>query len=440
MLSLLEMNDLLFPPSFLFGAATAGYQIEGNNINSNIYHDEIRFPKNYPQRSAACCNHWEMYQSDAELFGQLGWQVYRMSIEWSRLEPEHGVFNAEALSRYLDLLERLTSHGMKVAITLHHWSHPLWFEKLGGFRNRENIHYFLDYLKYLIPKIKDYAYSFILLNEFTNHAVCQSNWPLMKNLTVAHAYAYHTVKSYTDVPAASTHAIIPWEPRNPCDELDVCAASLKDWCTNEFFIRAMTTGEMLLPYTGGEYLPELKNSFDYWGLTYYTRHFVSAKTADLSAERYPHNRVRMIDQPFYLEEFYPDGFVKLLPRFKDKPIHICENGLCADDDRLRIIYIALHLSALHTAMDLGCDVRNYMYWSAMDNYEWGTFKPRFGLIHVDFETFKRTVKPSAQFYREVIEHRGITRDLREKWFRPLCDFKTYPCDQPFATCLPNEKI
>ena len=98
MFSLLEMNDLLFPPSFLFGAATAGYQIEGNNINSNIYHDEIRLPKNYPQRSAACCNHWEMYQSDAELFGQLGWQVYRMSIEWSRLEPEHGVFNAEALS------------------------------------------------------------------------------------------------------------------------------------------------------------------------------------------------------------------------------------------------------------------------------------------------------------------------------------------------------
>lgn len=436
MFSLLQMNEVFFPETFLFGTASAGYQIEGNNYNSNIYQDEISRPQNYPERAGACSNHWELYREDAELFGQLGWQVYRMSIEWSRIEPEPGRYDQDALRHYLDLMDRLRSKNIKLTITLHHWSHPIWFEKLGGFNKRENIQYFVRYLKFIIPLIKDYAYSFIPLNEFTNHGVNRNNWALMKNLTLAHAYAYRTIKSICSVPTSSTHALIPWDPRNYCDELDRRAADLNDWCTNEFFIRAMTTGEMLLPYTDGEYVPELKDSFDFWAITYYTRHFACAKKADLSCARYAHNQVRMIDYPFYLEEFYPDGFATHLPRFKGKEIHICENGLCADDDRLRIVYIASYLRSLRMAMDLGCNVVNYMYWSAMDNYEWGSFKPRFGLIGVDFNTFERTVKPSALFYQEIIRNHGITADIRDRWIKPLCDFKTYPCLAPCSEVLP----
>lgn len=420
------MTPFSFPDDFQFGAAMAGYQVEGNCKNTNIWHDEHERPESYPQKSGSGCNYWEMYKEDIDLFGQMEWNVLRTSFEWARIEPEQGVHDENALKRYLDMLERLSSKGIKISLTLHHWSHPYWFEKLGGFHKRENIKYFLDYIDYLVPKIKDYIDSWNILNEFTNYGYARKDFDYMKNLTVAHAYGYHTVKKYSNRPVSSTHAMLPLFPYNPGDPLDCLAARVRDWTTNEYFIHAMTTGEMLLPYMDGEYIPELKDSLDYWAITYYTRHFASAKTAAMTGKRYPHNHVRMVNWPFYLEEFYPDGFIDTLPRFKGKPIAICENGVCADDDRFRIVYIAQYLSALREAMKMGCDVRSYMYWTAMDNWEWGSFIPRFGLIGVDFETKERTVKQSALFYREIIRNHGITQEIIDKWIKPLCDFKAYP--------------
>ena len=133
----------------------------------------------------------------------------------------------------------------------------------------------------------------------------------------------------------------------------------------------------------------------------------------------------MIDCDFYHEEFYPDGFLEELPRYKGKPVFITENGVSCDDDRIRVAYLARHLAALRDAMDQGVDLRGYIHWSFLDNYEWGTFKPRFGLVHVDFDTFKRTPKPSAYFYRDIIEHRGITKELRDRYVAPLSDIVTY---------------
>lgn len=426
MFSILAMTPLEFPEDFQFGAAAAGYQIEGNCTNSNFYLMEQEHPEKLPERSGSSCNFWELYRNDIELFGKLGWQVFRTSLEWSRLEPEHGVHDEAAMSRYLDMLERLAAQGIKVSLTLHHWSHPLWFEKLGGFGKRENIRYFLEFIDYLVPRVKDYVDTWNIMNEFTNYGASRDGFEMMKNLTVAHAYGYHAVKQYSDRPVSSTHAMLPLFPRNPGSRLDAVAAALRDWSTNEYLIHAFTTGEMLLPYMDGEFIPELKDSFDYWAITYYTRHFASAKKADLTAGRRPYNQVRMIDYEFYVEESYPDGFVEQLPRYSGKPIYICENGVCADDDRLRIVYLAKHLWALHEARQNGCDIRSYMHWSALDNYEWGSFKPRFGLIGVDFATQERTVKPSALFYRDVIRNHGITSEMIEKWIRPLCDFQTYP--------------
>jgi len=428
MFSLLSMPPITFPENFQFGAATASYQCEGNCTNSNIFLDEQLHPENYPVRAGRASNFWEMYKSDIDLFGTLGWQVFRTSFEWSRIEPEHGIHDEAAMARYLDMLERLASQGIKVSLTLHHWSHPIWFEKLGGFSKRENIKYFLEFIDYLVPKVKDYVDSWCVLNEFTNHGASPKGFDMMKNLTIAHAYGYHAVKQYTDKPVSSTHSILPWFPKNPGSKLDAVAASLRDWSTNEYFIHAIATGEMLLPYTDGEYLPELKDSLDFWAINYYTRHFASAKTADMSADRRPYNQVRMVNQRFYHEEHYPDGFLEQLPRYTNKPIYICENGVCADDDRFRIIYITQQLWALHEAMKNGCDIRSFMYWSAMDNYEWGTFIPRFGLIGVNFDTMDSTVKPSALFYRDIIRNHGITAEMIKKWIHPLCDFKTYPVE------------
>lgn len=426
MFPLLSMSSVTFPQDFLFGTATASYQIEGNCIHSQLWEDERKQPDRFPDKSGSACNFWELYPQDIELFHSLGWKVFRMSMEWSRLEPEPGVHDQQALRRYLDMLERLAGHGIRVSMTLDHWSRPLWFEQKGGFQKRENLRHFLDYIDYIVPKVRDYVDTWIVMNEFTNDGMSRKNFEMMKNLTVAHGYGYHAVKQHTDAPVSSTHALVAWAAENECDPLDRMAAQLRDWSTNAYVLHALKTGEMVLPYMDGEFLPELKGTYDFWAINYYTRHYASARKEDLSGERYPHNRFRMIDMPFYLEEFYPDGLVQQLPRFRDKPIWICENGVCADDDRFRIVYLAQHLTALREAMRLGCDVRGYLHWSAMDNWEWGSYKPRFGLVGVDFESQKRTVRPSALFYKDVIAQGGITEAIVEKWLRPLCDFKTYP--------------
>lgn len=425
MFTTLAMKEVLFPESFLWGAGGAGHQIEGDNIHSQYNQMERDGKPNFPVKSGKTCNHWELYREDIDMFAEMKLQVYRMSIEWSRIEPEQGRHDEAALARYLDILERLTSRGIKVCLTLHHWSHPQWFEALGGFEKRENVQYFEKHLNYLVPKIKDYVHLWVVLNEFNNHGVNPPKFYLYKNLLLAHARGYHVIKQHSKAPVSSTHALIHWQPQRSFDPMDRAAAKVLDWCQNEFFIHAIKTGELVLPYTDAESCAEVKGSIDYWAVNYYTRHMASARTSNFTTTRFPFDRVSMIDEAMYHEEFYPDAFVQHLPRFTDYPIYICENGCCCDDDRLRIVYLARHLSALRESMKMGADVRGYIHWSVMDNYEWGSFKPRFGLVHVDFETFKRTLKPSAGFYREIIENHGITQASLDRYIRPLSDVKVY---------------
>ncbi len=425
MLTTLAMKEVIFPDSFLFGAGGAGHQIEGDNVHSQFNQWERENRPCFPAKSGKACNHWEMYKDDIEMMADMKLQIYRMSLEWSRIEPAQGTYDAAALARYLDMLERLNAKGIKVSLTLHHWSHPNWFEELGGFTKRENIRHFLRHIDYIVPKIKDYVHSWNVLNEFNNHGVSPQNFYLYKNLTVAHALGYHAVKRHSTAPVSSTHSLIHWQPQRSFEPMDRCAAKLLDWAQNEYFIHAIKTGELILPHTDAEYVPEVKDSVDYWAVNYYTRHMASARTKDFAAPRFEFDRVSMIDHDMYHEEFYPDAFVQHLPRFTGKPVYICENGVAADDDRIRIVYLARHLAALREAMKMGVDLRGYMHWSLMDNYEWGSFKPRFGLVHVDFETFKRTLKPSAHFYREIIEQHGITEALRDKYIAPLSDITTY---------------
>lgn len=425
MLTVLAMNEVLFPESFLWGAGGAGHQIEGDNIHSQYNQMERDGKPNFPVKSGKACNHWELYREDIDMMADMNLQVYRMSIEWSRIEPEEGRYDEVALSRYIDMLERLNRRGIKVCLTLHHWTHPQWFEALGGFEKRENVRYFEKHLNYIVPKIKDYVYLWVVLNEFNNHALTPANFYLYKNLLLVHARGYHVIKQYSKAPISSTHSLIHWQPQRSSDPMDRAAAKVLDWCQNEFFIHAIKTGEMVLPYADAESSDEVKGSLDYWAINYYTRHMASARIKNFSAPRFPFDRVSMIEESMYLEELYPDGLVQHLPRFTDYPIYITENGCCCDDDRVRIIYLARHLLALHEAMKMGVDVRGYIHWSIMDNYEWGSYKPRFGLVHVDFKTFQRTLKPSAYFYREIIRNHGITEAIRDQFIRTMSDITVY---------------
>ncbi len=429
MYDVFSLPAITFPKGFLWGSATAGHQIEGDNIHSQNWHNEqeAKFWQDDPEHkfrapSGKACDHYRLYREDVELLAELGHQAYRLSIEWSRIEPAEGQWDEAAVSHYLDLLERLKQRGLQVFVTLHHFTHPYWFEQLGGFRERENLRYFERYLKYLLPKISAYVDGWNVINEFNLFgwlSPTSGSGPYKFNMLRTHALGYHLIKGYSTAPVSSAHAYIHWFPRRYHDTLDRRMTDYADFVTNEFFFHALRTGELVYPHLDGEYDPDVKGALDFWAVNYYTRHMVDARKVGLEGPRFTHKELKMIPMKFYLEEMYPEGLIANLERLKDRPVYITENGCSATDDRFRIVYIALYLSALKEALDRGVDVRGYFYWSLMDNYEWTSFVPRFGLVDVDFETFKRTPKPSALFYRDIIQHNGFAGTTLHQYLKEL---------------------
>ncbi len=424
-----QKEPIHFPEGFIWGSSTAGHQIEGNNTNSHLWHLEQEGKKQNPaqETSGLACDFWNRWKSDFDLLQQLGHQAFRMSIEWCRLEPRQGVHDEAALANYIAMFEDLKARGIKLFLTTLHFSQPQWYEELGGFKKRENIDCFIRHLEWLVPKIAKYVDFWNVLNEFNNGDAIEG-WPgcdVKANSIIAHARGAQVIRQYSNAPVSSAHALVDWQPADPNDEFDVTRTRLRNWNSNSFFFHAVRTGELLLPYRDAEYIPELKGSCDYWSINYYTRHIVTARRADGTGKRHECCLLKPLKEPFYLEEFYPEGFVNLLADLHDLPVYITENGYCADEDRLRIIYLARHFQAMHEAMQKGCDIRGYLYWSFMDNWEWSSFTPRFGIVDVDFTTQKRTPRPSAYFYREIIEHNGLDRDLMLKYLPEFKDWKIY---------------
>ena len=200
---------------------------------------------------------------------------------------------------------------------------------------------------------------------------------------------------------------------------------MEDWNFNGFFYHAIRTGELLFPRSQGEYVPELKGSSDFWAINYYTRREVSIRTKNGTTTLPTYAQLKLIDKEFYMSSMWPEGLLNELQRLKDKPVYITENGCCCTDDRWRMVKLCMDLSAIKDAMNAGVDVRGYLHWSLMDNYEWVSFIPRFGLVHVDFETFKRTPKPSAWLYKEIIEGNGFAPELVKKHLPELPTFQLF---------------
>ena len=426
MLNIFSYPVMKFPEGFLWGSATAAHQIEGDDFNSHEYHQQVS--RSFPEISGKACDSYRLYREDVKLLKKIGHKAYRLSIPWSRIEPRQGEFNAEAVEHYRDLLRRLKEEKITTFVTLLHGSTPEWFEQLGNIQVRKNIPLFLKYIQYLVPKIAEYADFFLVFNEFNiaGGRVDEDYRAIRSAHLIAHALGREVIKGIVDRPVSSAHALRYCQPENAFDRFDRIFAELDDWKTNEFFFHAVRSGEIVLPYMDAEFIPEVQDSVDFWAVNYYCRNLISGrrKTADSSFFAATHQR--MIDMPFYLEEFFPEGLSIGLQRLKDKPVYITENGLACEDDRWRMVYLSMMLAALHEALKKGVDVRGYLHWSTMDNYEWYTFKPRFGLVHVNFKTFQRTPKTSAWFYKEIIEQNGISGDLIRKYLPEVPVFRTFP--------------
>lgn len=421
MYDVFNLPPLQFPEGFIWGSSTAAHQIEGNNIHSNFWAKEqkggIWSQWDIEEPSGLACNHWELFRDDVKLLAQLGHQAYRFSIEWSRIEPVEGEWNKDAIRHYVELLSLLCENNIKPMVTLHHFTHPQWFEEKGEFNKNENLRFFYRFVERLAPEIKDYVFSWNIFNEFNRGGYYGS--PRKLELLRAHAHVYRYLKSVSQAPVSTAHALSHFFPYRHYDKFDNIMCQFLDHITNEFFFHAIRTGEFIYPDMDAVVVPGLKDALDYWAINFYTREMVDSRKASCQGSVYPHKYLRLIDKKFYLEEFYPEGLGQSLQRFTDRPVIVTENGCSCDDDRFRIVYIAQYLSAIHDAISRGIKIDGYMYWSTMDNYEWGSYKPKFGLVNVSRTNFARTPKPSAHFYKEITGQNGFSGDTVKKYLSEL---------------------
>ncbi|MBR2340228.1 MAG: glycoside hydrolase family 1 protein [Clostridia bacterium] len=416
MYDVFSLKDFTFPKDFVWGSGYAGHQVEGNNTNNQWW--EMEQEGKTRHKSGLACNSYELYQKDIDLAHSLGHQVFRTSVEWCRIEPEEGVFNNEAAEHYVKLFSGLKEKGIKVFATMVHVTHPLWFHKKGHFEKIENLGCFERYLEYIVPKIAPYVDYWNVINEF-NLGNDKSRVDYKLNSVIYHARGYHIIKKYSDAPVSSAHALVQYQPYRPMDKWDIAMTEFQDLRNHEFFFHAIRTGEILYPERDGKFVPEVKNSVDFWSINCYVRDMIDARKARFNGKRYDHKELKMIDANFYLEEMFPECMIANMSRLTDKPVIISENGCSCNDDRFRIVYLALYLSALAEAIKMGADVKGYLYWSLMDNFEWGSYLPRFGLCDCNFETFERTPKPSAYFFKEIIENNGFNQQILRKYLTEL---------------------
>lgn len=411
-MDLFSLPDFTMPEGFLWGSGYAGHQVEGNNVHAGHWHREQL--GHFPEKSGMACNSYALWETDVRLAEATGLQAFRTSVEWSRIEPQEGCFEAGAAEHYVRLFAALKERGLRVFATAVHFSCPQWFEEKGGFSDPANLRYFERYLQYIVPRIAPYVDFWNVLNEF-NLGMSEDAIRFKLSCVRFHALGYHVIRQYSDRPISSAHALVQYVPKRGADEWDQTMAHYLDLCSHEFFFHAIRTGELLFPFRDGEYLPEVKGTADFWSVNTYVRDMIDARKASAFGTRYPFARMKMLHRDFYLEEINPECVVHNLSRLTDRPIYITENGCSCHDDRFRIAWLALYLSAVREVIALGADVRGYLYWSLLDNYEWGSFEPTFGLYAVDRTTFERMPKPSASFYREVIDQNGVSQELLRRY-------------------------
>lgn len=395
-----------FPENFLWGAATSAYQVEGNNVNSDWW----QWEKNRGiENSGSASRHYEFYEQDFDLAKTLTHNVHRFSVEWSRIEPEEGKFSQSELKHYIDVILSLRLRGIEPIVTLHHFTNPIWFSRQGGWENKGSVDKFLHYCDFVTRSLAKYVHYWVTINEpmvYVYHAYILGAWPpearsYMKarkvedNLVLAHIKAYRMMhKIYKELNlykpsmsiAQNMTAFVP------------CTLELK----NRFaaYLRNKWYNLGFLDKIMGH------KTMDFIGVNYYSRQMVELKKWGISnlAIDVCKNNHHPVKKNSLGWDIYPEGLCGMLLKLKKYrlPIIITENGICASDDNLRWEYIYAHLKNIYFAMEKGVDVIGYLYWSLMDNFEWDKgFGPRFGLIGIDYNTYKRTVRESARKFSQV---------------------------------------
>jgi beta-glucosidase len=452
-----------FPADFLWGAATAAYQIEGavdeDGRGPSIWDTFSHAPGNvlHGDTGDIACDHYHRLEEDLDLMASLGLRAYRFSVAWPRIQPEgSGPANRKGLDFYRRLVEGLLERNIAPMLTLYHWDLPQALEDRGGWTNRETSERFAEYAAHVHGELADSVAAWITLNEpwvsaWLGHAYgihapghndAAEAIAATHHLLLGHGLALEAMRSGGDNRLGITLNLSPVRPAS-ADPADAEAARRVDGNANRLYLDPLFRGaypeDMLQHYRAvsdlrfvrdGD-LEKISAPLDFLGVNYYMRHTVrdeagggasklptAMRFADLGAETVLPEGVETTAMGWPIE---PDGLTELLVRLDEEytklPLYITENGAAfhdyADpeggvDDEERVAYLDAHFRAAHAAIERGVNLRGYFVWSLLDNFEWAEgYSKRFGVVYVDYPTQRRTPKASARWYREVIRRNGL---------------------------------
>lgn len=403
----------------LLGAATAATQIEGGDENNNW----SRFAaegKIYDGTSPVrACDHYNRFREDIDLMADMGIEIYRFGVEWSRIEPKPGEFSAEALSHYREEIEYMLSRGIRPMLTVHHFTNPLWFEDMGGFTNPESVDIFMRFAEKTVDALGDLVEDYITINEpnvYATNSLFWGMWPPEKksmsalikafsNMTACHVKAYEMIhrkrremaKEPTRVSFANHLRV--FSPKNPKNLWHKFSARLSEWLFQGAITEAMMTGRCRFPVRRRRGVRRGKY-YDFIGINYYSRSTVSGISDGVREGCYKNDLGW---------EIYHDGLIELSNRLNGKyhaPVFVTENGTCDNTDAFRPLFVYDQLKLISETEN---PIERYYHWSFMDNFEWREGESaRFGLVRVDYETQKRSVNASGRLYSSIIKNKGVT--------------------------------
>lgn len=394
-------------PGFLWGTAGAAYQIEGGNVASDVWALEHMKPSLFAEPSGDADDVYNRVDEDLALAASLGFNCHRLSIEWSRIEPERGQISLAALAYYRRVLETCRRHGLAPVVTYNHYTVPRWFAAAGGFESREGIEPFVRYCELVTRHMGDLIAVAATFNEPNVNALL--SWtPLLRKMAPAiagirkaaaaatgaprwsspmlgdfrvqqpimieaHARAYDAIKAASEArfPVGVTLALNDDKPAGPDSGL------------------AAKQAQVLLPW--------LQAPGDLVGVQNYTESRVGPD-ADLPDP--PGVEVTQMGYPFAPRAL--EGVIRTVAHHTRRPIYVTENGVATEDDRRRVAFIREAVAGVQACIADGLDVRSYIHWSLLDNWEWTNgYRPKFGLVAVDRTTFRRTPKPSAAYFGRI---------------------------------------
>jgi beta-glucosidase len=402
-----------FPKHFYWGAATASYQVEGG-IENNDWAQAAREGR-VPSCGRAC-DHYNRYEEDFDIARELGHNAHRFSIEWARIEPKEGQFDQKEIEHYRQVLQALKERNLTPFVTLWHFTLPVWFSESGGWQRKDAPEIFARYCSKVVAEMGDLATHYATLNEpnvYATHTNLYGAWPPFKRarlfwlkvgkedgtseMTGAKARFWHFF-SYLKVAnqLARAHRTAYNEIKLVRPEAQISVVKHVHYFHGNGGRQNFLLAKIMFYLQTARYLNQIADCLDEIGINYY-RNTGYGETREY----------KLTDMGWKMAPAFIYEVIMQLTRY-GKPMYIAEAGLADQDDSDRGLYIWAQTRAVGRAIEAGADVRGHFYWSLMDNYEWSLgFEIEFGLIHINYQTLERTIRPSAYVYKEIIENNGI---------------------------------